>query len=1212
MRTFRFSVSFLCLIVGCGLSNLLGAQGSAAGKAKGQTTLFTFPASVPAPTTPGTPYVIDADATLLTLVWPASEAAAGRTIVRYEVFLNGQKIGQTAVPENNWATVDYHPAGNFWEFFAVRAVDNRGAVSTLSPELLAPHDGDVSAGTGVSVDFKQSQGSAQKFGFKGLITGKFYREIGYVERRTETGFSDGVPASTYDNQVIITSVAGGATTVTGQMVSTERPDLFYPSGLWSLSTFGYPPRAVLRLGVTTISSLIVPDDSNRPTINDPAMTDVSARQETTTTGADPYYPFNLSRTRTTYLLKHLTLNDEFTDAQLLAQVQAGYNEAVGIAAGIDWGTYAFSDGRGNSGVGYYEGGPEFLAQRYEERRQGVLSSLSTMGAVYRLRPSDPAAAQVRWAEVFYPDDGGSSQVLAIRTAQPSASPEGVLTGEFSLAVPVALGGVKVQVVGTALQVSIPGAGVADATGPRLYERNALFVGSAADFSLSYADPAFISAVSVVVSGDALRLVALDPEVEYWLGEEAAIAAGQIVASGTNLWAMPNRPGVGGWRLVAVGATPGTATVTISITAGGVTWTEIRALTVYPAIGIAVDASRDGVIRLAGEDSSDATTVAAPFRFWINDDDDQGPADGDDIPGRALNRADNNNAVVDSVRDLVDFFPVFLDVKQFLTVLPPSDSIRYRLKQADGALNFVYTNKNKAEAFDYQKQILATGFGPDFTQAAGVSTTQQITAGGVELDTAFLVGIKNTGWGVLLLEGRVASDKPLVLVVEKDGMRIAEVAVNIKISPVEQMFRHVNLTSVPSEYESGIPSIPEPAEATRTGAPLNWPDTQTNGKYFVFLHGYNVDAQKARGWQAEVFKRLHVLGSKTRFVGVTWHGATGLDYHKAVYHAFQTGDSIAGELSFTGSADVTIAGHSLGNMVLSHAIQAGGLTPARYYIINGATPLEAYALGDAGPGEAANMTELAWREYDPRLYMANWHTLFTSADNRSALTWKNLFASVRTRTEAHNFYSEEEEVVADADENTSASVMATLLNQGFDVSLGAWKAQELVKGVNWSTSLVSLFMKRGQAGWGFNSDWYKQRGKTNSGPIMSLRFPFETSEAEVPTADLKTKPFFKDFLEPSIISANVSSTSGKAGETKVKYDLLARGIPAMSNATAANVMPSLTGERNFPMHSAGKVAANGPFPTNARGDWRHSDFKAVGLPYVYPMYQAMIDRGGFNQ
>lgn len=80
-------------------------------------------------------------------------------------------------------------------------------------------------------------------------------------------------------------------------------------------------------------------------------------------------------------------------------------------------------------------------------------------------------------------------------------------------------------------------------------------------------------------------------------------------------------------------------------------------------------------------------------------------------------------------------------------------------------------------------------------------------------------------------------------------------------------------------------------------------------------------------------------------------------------------------------------------------------------------------------------------------------------------------------------------------------------------------------------------------------------------------------------------------------------------TKVKYDLLARGIPAMSNATAANVMTSL-GKNNYPMHTTGKAASNGAFPT-PDSKWRHSDFKAVALPYVYPMYEEMISRGALK-
>jgi hypothetical protein len=277
------------------------------------------------------------------------------------------------------------------------------------------------------------------------------------------------------------------------------------------------------------------------------------------------------------------------------------------------------------------------------------------------------------------------------------------------------------------------------------------------------------------------------------------------------------------------------------------------------------------------------------------------------------------------------------------------------------------------------------------------------------------------------------------------------------------------------------------------------------------------------------------------------------------------------------------------------------------MINAATPLEAYSLGDVGPDEPLNMTEQAWRSYVPRLYASNWHQLFSHSDNRSRLTWRNLFVGVRTRSETHNFYSEEENVVSDANDNTSASVMATMLKQGFDVSTGAWKAQELVKGVDWSTSLVSIFMERGQSGWGFNPYWDDVYGDPSIGIVRTRMSPEHA--AMLSDAQLMAHPFFRTFLEPDLASTSTSIASVKADEANVRYDLFARGIPAASNAAAANFMMSLD-PNNYAMHTEGKVAINGPFPT-PDNMWRHSDFRDVALPYVYPMYEEMISRGALK-
>lgn len=751
-------------------------------------------------------------------------------------------------------------------------------------------------------------------------------------------------------------------------------------------------------------------------------------------------------------------------------------------------------------------------------------------------------------------------------------------------------------------------------------------GSGAVFRLSQAD----SAVSFVYT-DLTRANAfsyLNDERDYGYGPEldqplARATVIPVTAAGVELSVdflyRIRDQGRGGILVEARAASSAPLVLTVETATGtAVVRLPLQAI----AASLAVDANRDGEIRLPSEDSSDRTSSSTPFRFWFNDDNDMDGAlganesNGNDIPGQIQNISSpdaesrgigadystsaGGDGVVDGMRDLLDLFPVYLDLKQLLTVLPTTTpGVKYKLKQADGALNFVYTKMTRAQAFDYRRQLLTTGFGDLFDKQPGEASTHRITAEGYELSAAFLTGIKDNDWGVILVEGRAATTAPLFLVMEKNGTAIAEAKLEIKISSVEQMFRHVNLTSSATNYNGSTLTPPASAQPTATGEPAGWPDSQTNGKYFVFVHGYNVDGQKARGWNCEVFKRLHVLGSKARFVGVTWHGATGLDYHKAVYQAFQTGDVLKAALNFTGSADVTIAAHSLGNMVVSHAIQSGGYSPSRYYMINAAVPIEAYDLANVDTAQRAAMVEDDWKSRPARFYAANWHELFsaTPTDRRNELSWKNRFARVTQQFSVFNFYSPGEDVVANVPETDTAAVGATLLNQGFNFARGAWKAQELVKGVNWTTSLAAAFMERGQGGW--DSD---------------LAYLF-TSHASITNEQLKTRPFFDEFKEDDLINADPAIASTKAGETKVQYDLLARGLPALSYAAAANLVPALGADRNFNMETEGRTQnqwpSEGHATTTTENRWLHSDFKDAALPYVYQMYDAMIVKGSLK-
>jgi hypothetical protein len=374
----------------------------------------------------------------------------------------------------------------------------------------------------------------------------------------------------------------------------------------------------------------------------------------------------------------------------------------------------------------------------------------------------------------------------------------------------------------------------------------------------------------------------------------------------------------------------------------------------------------------------------------------------------------------------------------------------------------------------------------------------------------------------------------------------------------------------------------------------WPDSLTNGKYFVFLHGFNITGQNAEGWHSEVFKRLHVAGSNARFVGVSWHGGTGANYHRGVVRAFETGDALRTRVeAVTGpSADVTIAAHSLGNMVVSHAIQKHGYSPSRYFMINGAVALESYDPAASNPEtydsslQGLSMIESSWSSLPERLMAAKWHELFASdpTDRRNDLTWNDNFSGVRDLI--FNFYSPGEDVVENS-ALTNASLFQAFSD--FSISRGAWKTQEVVKGTSYASA--TFFFNRKQAGWGKSSHHSSPNGISDS--------------------ELRTIPYFDPFEESDLTSTNAAIASAKASEPHVFYDLLARAIPSLSFATAANAIKNLNSDRNINMETVGRNGTDWPSQGHlgpAQGDWLHSDFKAVALPYVYPFFEKLITIG----
>lgn len=623
------------------------------------------------------------------------------------------------------------------------------------------------------------------------------------------------------------------------------------------------------------------------------------------------------------------------------------------------------------------------------------------------------------------------------------------------------------------------------------------------------------------------------------------------------------------------------------------WCCLDAVNAYPVrMDLVPDVNHD---RAIDADDLVLRDKQGPFRFWINDDRDQGDeAEGDsDLPGQTQ-RANGRDDVVNGRNDLVDFFPVWLNLKAMLDYRPRQQGVQYRLRQADEAVKMVLTDLTADKAGDYLI-VEQEKYGPSLRQKACEAKAQQVTVEGVVLPENFLDGIRaNERKGVILLEGTRKTTSPLVLEIHENGTRIGEVAMPLSLDGVEKMYRWVNLRNMTNPGPQ-----PEPA---------NNPDSLNNGTNLVFVHGFNVDEEGARSWNAEMFKRLYWSGSLAMYHAVSWFGnkSSGLDplYQENVTNAFCTApilkDYVAGL-----SGDVIVMAHSLGNMVASSAIADHNMTAAKYMMCNAAVAAEAY---DAFAPQDNRMINTWWYDYSTRTWAAYWNERFAgTGDSRENMTWRDRFADVSFLTDLYHFYSSGDEVFSldDAPSLLSGVFYVDwwfIIPISFNLEWGrhSWQKQELFKGTAYD-HLIDLGTTR-YAGWGFNS--------TVTGPDINGDYqvqPAYTVDQANMASDsmLRTNPVFTAY--PAwLVGANALTTSQI-------NEILAMGIPSITPAAGCEGIPAFddNGVPQYDLDGSALRANAASWPNRSAPDdqhWLHSDLKSVAYPFVYPLFDTIATEG----
>jgi len=648
--------------------------------------------------------------------------------------------------------------------------------------------------------------------------------------------------------------------------------------------------------------------------------------------------------------------------------------------------------------------------------------------------------------------------------------------------------------------------------------------------------------------------------------------------------------------------------------------------VVDVIALNADANHDGIMDTSFT-GPDQTSPSRPFRFWVNDVDDAGDDAGDGIPGGNGSTPDgmfvnpDGSYSIQGSRNLVNFFPVYLNIGSLFQsnalsagISAADTNYQFVLSQADGALRFAYTDLTPT---NYMNFLQDTNEVFDYLHDTSLTTVSNLNSGGVPVASYFLTQISGNHGGIILVEAWTNTTQPLMLTIYHGTNQIAQTSLPLSITGVEQMFRHKNILL---NAASGV----VPSRLTDASVP-NEPDTTDMN--FIFVHGYNVNPNQARGWDADYYKRLYWSGSHAKFYGVTWEasdsqilsGSVTVDLQTNIVNAFKTAPLLNTFLNSLPGTNV-VAAHSLGNMlVLATLNDYSNRNINTYFMVDAAVAIEALQ-SNAVPD--ANMYYPDWIPYADKLNASHWWQLFPTNDARSALTWNNRLSNLQNAS-VYNFYSSGEEVLREYTggyppseligslDEVAYYLITTEVNAGLPTGDYTWAWQEKLKGRGNYDGLLSS----SHGGWKFSTYWVDSYGNPLSPAIMNNTtntilqnqpmFDFNS------TADTALLDIDSDLLGtvPDADASNYAATN--------QVRILSDAIPCLTLPVGANPVPKLSPpqsltERNFDMMGLenGWPAARLQNHTELN-NWHHSDNRAVAYIFTYNLFDDMVNFGGLK-
>ena len=582
-------------------------------------------------------------------------------------------------------------------------------------------------------------------------------------------------------------------------------------------------------------------------------------------------------------------------------------------------------------------------------------------------------------------------------------------------------------------------------------------------------------------------------------------------------------------------------------------------------------------------------------FWRNDD----KWRGDDAFSGAGLFENSSDGEVNGRNDLVNFLPLAVDVSAFATNWSPSQ-VYYRVETYSWNLQ-----KSQLALLDSEWSGMAgTARGDGFDLAGNAVHVAPVAplGEGTNLPPAF-VELSCQERAVMLMEFPEASRYGFLqfTAYSADGdVPLFTSTLPLHVGDVGNMIAWLNLRSAAGGSD-GV--------ETRLWTD-DWPAEEHKPGNVVFVHGYNMhEGEETQLWAQNVFKKFWWSGLDRGFIAVQWRGNEGQvfetltpNYYGNVQNAFQTASALSTAMQTVQGPKWFIA-HSLGNMLVSAAIQDYGMEYEKFFMLNAAVAKEAFdPIGGITQESHDKMTPAAWTNYTDRVRATHWFERFPEGDGRRLLTWKGRFCNV---TNIVNFYSTQEEVVNNGDGDWH-----TITKRNY-----VWYNQETRKG------LWPMMLHEYEGGWEFNPVYDTVTGSWLGNEYVEHRNRMPPDSAAALTdLQLQQNPFFLDFHNPEMHT----SPDGAIVATNYLYraEMLAYAIPAESFAVGANPLPALnaytnttTGtsvpKRNFNMAEEfatglGDLPENHATDTKKKHrDWQHSTFVQRSYKRVHLLYKVII-------